>query len=117
MIKSIFELSKLHEILIRANFCSTEQAIAFEKQENIYNILNYNSEGIFRNKMDRWNAILSKIKCLKSLEILSWTNFLSLEKAIQPLENGVDFENTFNRNLEGVFRHELDRQNSIESKF
>ena len=35
MIKSIFKLSKLHEFLIRINFCSTEYAIGFEKRANI----------------------------------------------------------------------------------
>ena len=35
MIKSIFKLSKLHEILIQANFCYTVYAIAFEKRANI----------------------------------------------------------------------------------
>ena len=45
--KNIFKLSKLHEILIRTNFCSTEQAIAFEQWANIQNTLYPHPEGIF----------------------------------------------------------------------
>ena len=56
MIKRIFKLSKLQEILIQSNFCSTDQAIAFEKQANILNTFNHHPEGIFRHEVDCWNA-------------------------------------------------------------
>ena len=56
-IKSIFKLSKLHEILIQTNFGSTEYAIDFEKRRKYFEYLKSPSGRHFRHEVDRWNAI------------------------------------------------------------
>ena len=81
-IKSIHKISKLHEILIRTYFDSTEKAIAYEKLSKCWKYLNSNPKGTFWNKLDCSNTMVSNFYWFKVYEILSWANILSPEKAI-----------------------------------